>query len=295
MKTKNNLETKEEPKKRSLLKKLLLLFFIISILFYIYISRIEPKKLMVHEYAITDNNLPYSFHGIKIVHFSDILYGSSIKEEELENVVNKINELKPDIVIYTGDLLNNTIEINANTKETLKRILSQVNATYKKYSVIGDNDYIDKNGYIEIMESSGFMILNNKSDFLYYKGNDPLLFIGTNSLLKNENDLLKAIPNNEDISNFYQIWINHEPTIIEELTKNNRKPNLVFAGHTLNGLMKLPFDSYLLNQEGTNPYMKNFYNLEETKMYISNGIGTYKYNIRFCNTPSINFYRLYQY
>lgn len=290
-----NQPVKEKEKKRNPFKLFGIILILLGILFYLYIHFIEPNMLVTHEYAIIDNNLPYSFHGIKIVHFSDILYGSTMNEKKLEKMVTKINQLKPDILVFTGDLFNSTIQLNDDAKNKLKEVLSKLTATYKKYAVIGDNDYIDKNSYMEIMESANFMILNNKSDLFYYGGNDPLLFLGTNSLLEKENDIEMANTNYEDISSAYKIWLNHEPIILDELLNRFVKPNLILTGHTLKGLMPLPFGGTLLKQNGVENYESVYYNKQDVKMYISSGLGTYKYNARFLNPPSINLYRLYQY
>lgn len=290
-----NIEEPKEIKKGSTFKKILLVFLLLIVLFYLYIRFGEPNRLVVKEYAIVDNNLPYSFHGMKIVHFSDILYGTTMNEKNLEKVVEQINALKPDVVLFTGDLFNSSIKLNEESKNKLKEILKNIEATYKKYAVVGDNDYIDKNSFNDIMESAGFFILNNKNDFLYYGGNDPLLFIGTNSLLEKEYDIKTAYTSIEDITSVYKIWLSHEPIILDELEKENITPNLIFTGHTLNGLMKTPFRGTLLKQQGVNHYLNNVYKEENTSMYISSGLGTYKYSVRFLNPPSINLYRLYQY
>ncbi len=289
-----NQETNNK-KKKNPFKVIAVLVVLISILFYLYIRTVEPNMLVVHEYAIVDNELPYSFHGLKIVHFSDILYGSTMNEKNLEKVVTKINQLKPDILIFTGDLFNSTINLNEETKNKCKEILSGLTATYKKYAVIGDNDYIDKNSYMEIMESADFMILNNKSDLFYYGGNEPIMFVGTSSLLERENDIETANKTQEDISTPYKIWLNHEPVILDELLNHSIKPNLIFAGHTLKGLSFFPFSGTLLKQNGVENYNGIYYEKEGIKMYVSSGLGTYKNSVRFLNPPSITLYRLYQY
>lgn len=289
-----NQETKEK-KKKNPFKVIAILVVLVGILFYLYIHTVEPNTLVTHEYAIVDNELPYSFHGLKIVHFSDILYGSTMNEKNLEKVVTKINQLRPDILIFTGDLFNSTINLNEETKNKCKEILSGLTATYKKYAVIGDNDYIDKNSYMEIMESADFMILNNKSDLFYYGGNEPILFVGTSSLLERENDIETANKTQEDVSTPYKIWLNHEPVILDELLNHSIKPNLIFAGHTLKGLSYSPFGGTLLKQNGVENYNGVYYEKEGIKMYVSSGLGTYKHSVRFLNPPSITLYRLYQY
>lgn len=295
MKKEIMLENQEPKKKRKIFKIIIILFFFIIVSFYLYIRFLEPNRLVVYEHKITDNALPYSFHGLKIVHFSDILYGGTINKKNIEKIVNKINELKPDIVLFTGDLFNKTINSNENDKVDLKENLKKIEATYKKYAILGDNDFISKNEYIEIMEHADFMILNNKNDLFYYGGSDPILFVGTNSLLEENFNSHNALTSTEDISNYYKIWLSHEPVVIDELIKNNIHPNLVFAGHHLNGLIKFHDQIMLLKQNGTLPYTKNYYNVEGIPIYISGGLGTFKYSVRFLNPPSINLYRLYQY
>ncbi len=290
------VETKNESKtKGNIFKKIGIVLLLVLVLFYLYIRFGEPNQLEVKEYAIVDNHLPYSFHGMKIVHFSDILYGTSMNEKNMEKVVEQINKLKPDVVLFTGDLLNSNIKLNEEAKNRLKEILSKIEATYKKYAVVGDSDYADKNSFNDIMESAGFLILNNKSDYLYYGGNDPILFIGTNSLLEKEYNIEVANQRTEDTTSIYKIWLNHEPIILDALNDKGINPNLIFVGHTLKGLITFPFGGVLLKQEGIQDYYGSYYENENSKMYITSGLGTYKYNVRFLNPPSINLYRLYQY
>ncbi len=287
-------ETQElQTKKRNTLKKGLLLFLFLLVLFYLYIRNIEPNLLMVHEYPVIDNTLPASFDGTKIVHFSDILYGSTIHEKNISKIVTKINELKADIVVFTGDLLNSSINVKEESYSILKEQLRKIEAKYRKYAVLGDNDFQNENAVKEILEDANFTILNNQNELLYFNGNDPLVFIGTPSSRNGNIDLTSALTNEENIENYYKIWLAHEPTILDRLHENNKKTNLILSGHTLKGLVTFPFGGYLLHQEETNNYTNDYYEKEESKMYISNGLGTYKYNVRFLNPPSINLYRLY--
>lgn len=284
----------QEPKKRSLLKKVILFLLVLILLFFLYTRFIEPNNIVIHEYAIIDNDLPESFNGIKIVHFSDILYGSTINDNNLNKVIEKINALKPDIVIFTGDLLNKSIKLDTESINKIQEELTKIQATFKKYAVIGDSDYNDLETYKEIMRNSDFLVLENAYDFLYYGGNEPLLFIGTPSLLEQECNILLALKSEENIDAYFKIWLNHEPAILDELLNKGIKPNILFSGHTLGGLINLPFNYSLLNQDGVSQYTANYYKKEDIAMYISNGLGTYKYNVRFLNFPSINLYRLYK-
>ncbi len=277
------------PKKRW---KKILLFLILFILgFYLYIRYVEPNWITVQEQAIYDENLPSSFDGLKITHFSDILYGETIDAQNIAKIVAKINELNSDIVLFSGDLFNDTYQLNNQDIEHLKENFKNIHANIKKYAVIGDNDVINKDLYLEILEFSNFVVLDNQNDLLYYDGNDPILFVGTSSIKENLLDIEKASARENEPSNqYFTIWLSHEPTILNQ----NITPNIIFAGHTLKGLTTLPFKGFLLNQEEINEFTKNQYKKNNTKMYITSGLGTYKIPIRFLNRPTINFYRLYK-
>ena len=287
-----NKEIKNSFKIKKVLKIFLFIFIITLIIFYFYIRYIEPKIIIVKENSIINSNLPKEFNGFKIAHFSDIHYGSTITDKELNKIVKKINELNPDVIVFTGDLFNESIKTKEESFDSIKKILSNLKAKYRKYAVLGDHDYSNKDKYLEIMNESGFKILENDTDLLYVMGNNPLEFIGTSSILSGENKIDQAIKNNEN-DDYYKIWLNHEPIIFDSLITNNLYPNILLVGHTLGGLIDIPFYGYLLKQDGVNNYNNNFYRKKRIRMYINNGLGTFKYNIRLGNTPSINFYRLY--
>ncbi len=286
-----NQEQKIENKK-SFWKPFLLLFFFLIISFYIYIRFIEPKFFQVHEYSIIDSSLPETFNGFKIVHFSDIHYGLTIDKKELSTIVDKINEIHPDVVVFTGDLFDDSIHIKDESYEDMQNILVNIQAKFKKYAVLGDKDYIDKDKFLEIMHTAGFQVLENTHDFLYYHGEIPIEFIGTSSLLEKENNVEQALTTENDIE-YFKIWLNHEPLLFDTLIEKDIHPNLLLTGHTLGGLVSIPFYGYLVKQEGIGNYYNTFYHKKRITMYNSNGLGTYQYPIRFLNAPSINFYRLY--
>lgn len=289
-----NEEVKNESSKtKKILKSFLFILLLIGILFYLYIGHIEPNIIKINEQAIINTELPSEFNGFKIVHFSDIHYGSTINDKGIETIAKKINELNPDIVVYTGDLLDDSINLSEDNIKNIKSNLKKVKATIKKYAVIGDSDYINKDMYLEIMNEAGFTVLENENDLVYYKGNTPLMFIGTSSILEGENDIDKAVTTENNDIEYFKIWLNHEPAIFDTIIDKDLRPNILLTGHTLGGLINIPFYGYILDQDGISKYTKNYYHKKKISMYTSTGLGTYKYNVRFMNTPSINFYRLY--
>ena len=70
------------------------------------------------------------------------------------------------------------------------------------------------------------------------------------------------------------------------------KPNLILAGHSHNGQIRLPIIGGLTKFEEAKKYSNSKYNIDNTTLFISGGLGTSKYEFRLFNHPSINFYRL---
>ena len=68
--------------------------------------------------------------------------------------------------------------------------------------------------------------------------------------------------------------------------------DVIFAGHSLGGQLRLPFWGATLKKDGASIYTNDYYNENNTKLYVSYGIGTNPPHIRTFNKPSINVYRL---
>ena len=82
----------------------------------------------------------------------------------------------------------------------------------------------------------------------------------------------------------------HEPDFIDNL--NYSYFNLILAGHSHNGQINIPLFGAVTTPEYAKKYYDSYYKVGNSELYISSGLGTSNYNFRFCNKPSINFYRL---
>lgn len=279
----------EEKEFNPILKKILIFLVIIIVLFISYSMFIEPNLLNVKEYKLESNKISTNFHGTKIIQFSDLNYGTHFTEKDLIKLVDKINELKPDILLFNGNLIDSNIKIDENNKKVLIKELSRIDYPLYKYAVYGSNDY--NQTFEHIMNESGFTILDNEFTLLYYKDETPIVLYGFN-LNKKEIDYNKLNePIDEiDTTNFYKIVLSHSPNIMDNL--KSQKPDLVLSGSTLGGLIDLEFTKPLFLNE--TKYYEDYYKINKTELYISNGLGTSNINMRFNNVPSFNFFRLYK-
>lgn len=267
------------------MKKKLIIFLLI-ILVLLTITLLFNKwfiahKIKVVEYAVVDKKLPENFHGLKVVQYSDILYGRSTTIKDLNKLVKKINELKPDVVIFTGDLFFKDIKIKDKEIINIKKTLSKINCKYEKYAVIGDNDKKYKDSFYQVFQDD-YNILDNESSYLYINSDTPIRITGINDPKKEE-----ALADDDSLFN---ILITHKPDNITAL-KNNY--NIAFAGHSMGGQIKLPFFGPLIRLKGAKTYVSGFYEYKNTKLYVNDGLGSQNISMRLNNHPKINLYRIY--
>ena len=276
------------------LKKIIIIvvsIIVVISLFFIYSRYIEPKKFKIKEYAIRNSNIPDSFYGVKIVHLSDIHYKSTTDYSDLKKIVNKINLIKPDIVIISGDIFDSSIEYSDKDYNKIKKLLQNIDYNIGKYAIKGEED-LNISKWEEIINDSEFVNLNDSYDLIYNEGIDPILLVGVSSNYK-KNHINKTIEDiNKQINTEYKysILVLHEPDFIDDII--NLKFNLALAGHSHGGAIKLPFVGGIIKDKYSKEYYKDYYRIDNTNLFISNGIGTDKYKLRFRNTPSINLYRL---
>lgn len=289
----NNLrkEEKNEIRKKRLIKtfKIIALIIIIILSFMFYMHYVGTKGLIVNEYKVENDNLPVEFHGLKVIQFSDLKYLSTVHEKEVKKLVNKINEIKPDIVIFNGDLFANNAIVTDKDIKFLTTELNKINATIGLYAIKGDMDYNNKY-YNKVIDNTNFKIINNTYELVYYKGNTPILLTGCGSILNNDCDLGQTFSFNE-MDNLFTISIIHETDIATTIS-NRFKPSLILAGHNLNGEVRLPFIGGLIKANEGKKYLNKKYELGSSTLFVSGGIGTNDSGYRLFNHPSINFYRL---
>ncbi len=287
------MEKKEKEKKKGgKLLSIFLLLVVIVVTIFLYAKYTGIKGLIVKEYRVKSEILTNNFSGLKIIHFSDLLYKSTVDKEDVKNLIKRINELKPDIVVFTGDLINKNAKINNEDIEFLEEELESISAKVGKYAIYGDEDYSIES-YKTIMEKSKFKILNNSYDEIFYKNNESMFIIGLPSSLKEEIKL-------EDAFNFYKedekrkfiIVLVHDGKTIRFLDESTYEVDLVLGGHSLNGSIVIPYYGGIFIDDGAYKYYQEHYSKGITDIYISSGIGTNKYPYRIFNKPSFNLYRL---
>lgn len=264
---------KEKKTKRKLKWQVKLFLIILIIILYAFF--IGTKGIFIREYSISTNKITNNLDGLKILHISDLHYGSTMDEKDVKKIVEKANETKPDIVIFTGDLINKDYDLANNEKEMLKNKLSMISAELGKYYVAGEEDFEDATA---ILNTAEFVSLDKNPQNVYKIDNTPILLI-------NESSTSEYFETNDN--NYFKIFVTHNPNNFSKNEKYNF--DMAIAGHTHNGQINIPKIKDLLIKS---KYNKNYQVVNGTKLYISPGLGTSGIKARMFNHPTLNLYRI---
>lgn len=283
-------ETKKRKQKKviklSILCSMIILIFIGS---FSYMRFLGTSGLLVREYRIVNKELPSSFHGLKIIHFSDLHYNSTFDKEDLVKLVKKINLLRPDLVVFTGDLTDQDTVITEEDLKFLKEQLNKIESHLGSYAIRGNHDY-QTNHFDVIFTNTSFKILDNNYDLIYSKGTEPILLIGVGSNMQDDLNIEQAFSFNTDHA-LFTITLLHEPDTITDILKNHTT-HLALAGHSHNGQIRLPGIGAIYSVTGAKKYPNEHYKIAKTDLFVSGGLGTSKYKLRLFDHPSINLYRI---
>lgn len=271
----------KKKKPDNLIRKFLVIILLVIISVVLYSHFIGAKGLMIKEYPIINNKLNDNFHGLKIVHFSDLHYGSTVNIDDLKKLVKEINNLKPEIIIFTGDLLDNKYNISKDELNSVIKELKKLDSVISSYLIKGN---VDKgNNYEMFLNNTNMTLLNDELELFYYNDNIPIQIVALDKNIEN------AFSNYND--ELYTILITHKPDNVKKL--GDYKPDLILAGHSHNSQIRLPIIGAIHKIEGSITYYEEKHIVSDIEMYISGGIGTSVYPFRLFNKPSFNFYRLY--
>ena len=126
------------PKKREFIQKLLSIGIVTttgtSTLKGLYNARKGPTVIKT---GVPINKLHNDMNGLKIAQISDLHVGPTIKKGYVENVVNEVNELNPDLIVITGDMVDGSVDYLAQHVEPLK----DLDAKIGKFFVTGNHEY----------------------------------------------------------------------------------------------------------------------------------------------------------
>jgi uncharacterized protein len=302
------------------------LFLITVLSFIIYIYHIEPNWIEVKNIDLNLPNLSQEFEGWKIVQVSDIHISQWMTEKRLENIVNLINEQRPDIVVLTGDffsqytsysrridraslfylnehpslfkrILNKTGLYKSTWEEKsfdddrqiLSNALIKLKPRYKSFSVLGNHDYGTNFSLVEqgLKEAN---IINLKNDIYTFENNNNYLNIaGVDDILFRKDNLdliLEKLPKTG-----VNILLAHEPDFAPQSAATNRF-EVQLSGHSHGGQVSIPFFGAPFLPPYGEIYINGLYKVKNMIQYTNRGVGMAYPYIRFNCRPEITIFTL---
>lgn len=259
---------------------------------YFYAREIEPRMLDTTLHKIKDVNLPAGFHGLKIVQFSDTHIGFQYTMEQLEKLITKINSMEPDIIVFTGDLLDDPLHFKA--KNRMVAMLGKLKAPLGKFAVYGNHDHggYGSDLYKNIMEQSGFRLLLNTSASVKLLDGSALWIAGIDDAMLGRPDISAAMA---DIPpNTYTILLSHAPDKADEAALH--PIHLQLSGHSHGGQIQIPFYGPLVTPPFAEKYVEGFYSVgdgESMTLYVNRGLGTTRLPFRFLSQPEVAMFTFY--
>jgi predicted MPP superfamily phosphohydrolase len=200
-------------------------------------------RFKIHHVSIKSEKLPENYKGLRVVQISDIHLGSfNYRYHILDRAINMINDLKPDLIFFTGDLVNNC----SWELENWDSVLNQLTAKIGKFAVLGNHDYGDykkwdsedlkKANFEEIKhfyKKINFNLLLNEAEIIDKDG-EKIAIVGVenwgNPPFKQYGDLNRALKNVTDIS--FKILLSHDPSHWSREVTGKTDITLTLSGHT---------------------------------------------------------------
>jgi len=264
---------------------------------------VTDYKLVTVEIPV--KNLPVSFDGYKIIQLSDLHLGSFLTDKPLKKIITVVNDQHPDIILFTGDLVNFTTYEAYPFEESMLKFHSKDGI----YAILGNHDY----GEYTHWDSEEARQLNNQALFDYYarigwrllrnqhviikRDSSSIALLGVEnwSLTKRfgkKGDLKKALAGTDPAQ--FKILMSHDPSHWDgEISTLYPQIGLTLSGHTHAFQMAIETSSVkwspasLLFNEWAGLYEKVHENGVKQYLYVNRGAGTLGYPGRIFTRPEI--------
>ncbi len=249
-------------------------------------------------------NLPEKFKGYKIVQISDVHSGSFFHPEKLQHAIDLINEQNADLVLFTGDMVNNY----ADEFKPFINLFKSINAKDGKFSVLGNHDY---GGYgawksleekeqnvpqlIQYQKEAGFKMLRNENISIEKNG-EKIYILGVENWgvppFPQFGDLDKALIGVPE--NAVKILMSHDPTHFDEVVKHHKtNVQLTLSGHTHGMQFGLDLKNFKWSPvKFKYPKWVDLYESNGKYLYVNRGFGVIAYPGRVGVKPEITVFEL---
>jgi predicted MPP superfamily phosphohydrolase len=271
--------------------------FIDGILFGKYRHKVRKVKIKLA-------GLPKSFKAYKIIQISDVHSGSFFHPEKLQHVIDLINEQNADLILFTGDMVNNFAE----EFEPFIPLFKTIKSKDGKLSILGNHDYGDYADWpsaaekaknipklIQFQKEAGFEMLRNEHRIIEKNG-EKLYILGV------ENWGIKPFPQFGDLCKASKgippeaakILMSHDPTHFDYIVKKHpSNVQLTLSGHTHGMQFGIDLKNFHWSPvQYKYPKWTDLYESKGKNLYVNRGFGVIGYPGRVGIDPEITLFEL---
>lgn len=255
---------------------------------------VASKRFTIRYETIKSEKIPAQLNDVNILFFSDIHYNNFMTPDRFNDVIELINGASPDIVIFTGDLLDHpsTTMPTEEVITTLTTQLKEIQAPLGKFAVLGNHDLestATKDLITSILVNADFEIITNRSILVRNKGSEAIGLVGLDSQLLGIPDISNAFANVSP--NGFNIVVSHTPDIANSLPAD--QVDLQVSGHSHGGQVYIPVIGPLYTAPYAEIYNKGKYRINDDFILdVTNGVGTTRKDVRFFADAEVVVYRL---
>lgn len=254
-------------------------------------AMLEPRRFDITRQSITIRKLPREFRGFRIAQLSDIHHSPFLSEAEIAEAARRANELKPDLVVLTGDYVSHSQEYIPGCA----RALGLLRAPHGVHAILGNHDHwTDGEMMAAALREQGVNVLINQSVKIERKG-AHLRLAGIDDLMVGRDDLDAALAGT--FRSETRILLAHNPAIIRKAARAG--VDLMLSGHTHGGQINWrmlvgredrPFGRWL--RRPSRRMMRGYARFGETQLYVNRGLGTVIVPLRYGCSPEITLLEL---
>jgi predicted MPP superfamily phosphohydrolase len=243
----------------------------------------EAQNIEVTRVEIPLRHLPPDLDGLSIVQISDVHYGVLQENGRLSDIVNRVNGLHPDLVVITGDLVDEAVSHMEEMAVPLANLKSRLGVI----GIMGNHEFFAGADRAEaIMRRAGIQVLRNEAKVLLgglqvLGVDDPTFYRGRGSPLPDFDRLLKQLDSEKP-----SILLYHQPLHFEEVAASG--VGLQLSGH-IHGPQFLPMVPFIWLFY---PHFRGLYQIGDSYLYVSRGVGTGGPPMRLGSPPELVYIRL---
>ncbi|MFB5267190.1 metallophosphoesterase [Paenibacillus enshidis] len=242
----------------------------------------EPGNLEITQFTLQLPRLPASFNDMRVFHFSDMHLGFFKDENDMQHIASVISGMKPDMICFTGDIVDDYAESMASSVP----ILNSLHAPLGKFVILGNHDYRGiPEGVEALYKKTGFTLLKNEHHVIHKDG-QSIAVVGLEDIFLSTPDPEAALQGLPD--GMFKLLLMHEPDYAD--TAVSYGFDIQLSGHTHGGQVRIPLFGAVLPPPGGRKYVHGLYRVgaDAMPLYVSRGVGMTHLPIRVLCRPEVS-------